>query len=235
LEGVLTRCNCLHFEHCQFNLSGFSEFVEHSSKLSGKSVVQQRLRTATSQWGDPCIVALICPKNTRPQTIDNLAMVCPRCAQETASARDYVLGRWRTPRSRPGPCTSFWRRHRPYGFAGRPRPADRWVAGHCGPDRRCAASAPARRSRRRSGPALRCRRSWQSRRRRDAGAVAWRTARPGGRDFAPWIGLRYANFATATPKSAESEPTMKFHMTKVLVECDVPDYRARNPASRNQS
>jgi hypothetical protein len=31
----------------------------------------------------------------------------------------YVLGRWRTPRSRPAPCRSFWRRHRPYGFASR--------------------------------------------------------------------------------------------------------------------
>ena len=39
----------------------------------------------------------------------------------TASARDYVLGRWRTPRSRPAPCKSSWRRHRSYGFAGRPR------------------------------------------------------------------------------------------------------------------
>jgi hypothetical protein len=49
--------------------------------------------------------------------------------------------------------------------------SDRWVAGHGGPDRRCAALAPARRSRRRSGPALQCRRAWRSRRRRDAGAV----------------------------------------------------------------
>jgi hypothetical protein len=34
------------------------------------------------------------------------------------------------------------------------------------------------------------------------------------------------------PKSVESEPTMKIRMTKALrfcVECDVPDYKARNP------
>ena len=34
------------------------------------------------------------------------------------------------------------------------------------------------------------------------------------------------------PKSVEPKATMKFRMTKALrfwVECDVPDYRARNP------
>jgi hypothetical protein len=36
-----------------------------------------------------------------------------------------VLGRWRTPRSRPAPCRSFWRRHRPYGFYKSASPCDR--------------------------------------------------------------------------------------------------------------
>jgi hypothetical protein len=41
--------------------------------------------------------------------------------------------------------------------------------------------------------------------------------------------LCYANFVTTMPKSVESEPTMKFRITKVLrfwVECEFPDYRA---------
>jgi hypothetical protein len=43
---------------------------------------------------------------------------------------------------------------------------------------------------------------------------------------------RHANFRSAMPKSVEPQPTMKIRMSRILrfwVECDVPDYRARNP------
>ena len=82
-------------------------------------------------------------------------------------------------------CRCPWQRHLPCALATPPPLACPRAARHDDRGWHHAASAPARRPRRRCRPARRCRRAWRNRRRRGVGPVVRHTARPAHRSLAP--------------------------------------------------